>query len=155
MWFYTERSLWTLSQNSLSFKFKIAVLPAVKVGTWNRTRSWYITSELLQLFPLYKLSGGNHYTSAFHGLGKCKAYKLMTSSDEFLELYGQLGNSFTFTLNFSLCLEVCLQTLWLKKWQHQWFALWKNFARERKVQNHSIYHRQEIRCVVTQKERRR
>ena len=81
------------------FNDKISVRIIVQIGVGSRKRLIDIDDIALELgqkccAALHAFTG-NYYTSAFHGLWKCKAYKFMTSSDEFLELFDQLGNSFT------------------------------------------------------------
>ena len=55
----------------------------------------------------------------------------MTSSDEFLELFGQLGNSFTFTLNFSL-LEKFVCKLYRLKSENTNDARYEKFCSRKK-----------------------
>ena len=97
---------------ALYFNDKISVRIIVQIGVGSRKRLLDIddiTSELGEkccaALPALHAFTGNDYTSAFHGLGKYKAYKLMKSSDEFLELFGQLGNSFTFDATLFPMLE--------------------------------------------------
>ena len=48
---------------------------------------------------------GNDYTSAFHGIGKIKAYKTMVESDEFVHAFGKIGEHFDFNAEYFSTIE--------------------------------------------------
>ena len=80
--------------------------------TGNRKRLLEITDIAKELgrncclaLPSLHAFTGNDYTSAFHGLGKVKAYKLMRSSEEFQHAFQKLGDSFTFDASLFAALE--------------------------------------------------
>ena len=55
---------------------------------------------------------GNDYTSAFHGIGKIKAYKTMVESDEFVHAFGKIGEHFDFNAEYFSTIEKFVCTLY-------------------------------------------
>ena len=75
----------------------------MKIGTRNNKKLLDITAirsshgSLLSsaLTSLHAFTG-NDYTSAFHGIGKAKAFKILCKSEEYQMVFENLGNTFTF-----------------------------------------------------------
>ena len=48
---------------------------------------------------------GNDYTSAFHGIGKAKAFKILSKSVEYQTVFANLGNTFSFDTDLFPAIE--------------------------------------------------
>lgn len=75
----------------------------LRIGAGNKRRildikeiSLEIGSECCDALPALHAFTGNDYTSAFHGIGKVKAYRQMIKSQDFLKMFKALGDSFSF-----------------------------------------------------------
>ena len=55
-----------------------------------------IGPDCCRALPALHAFTGNDYTSAFHGLGKVKAYETMKESPEFIKLFQSMGDHFEF-----------------------------------------------------------
>ena len=55
-----------------------------------------IGPDCCRVLPALHAFTGNDYTSAFHGLGKVKAYNIMKESPEFIKLFQSMGEHFEF-----------------------------------------------------------
>ncbi len=91
---------------ALHFKWRINTKIFVNIGTGKNKRVLNIDKMASELgrnccdaLPALHAFSGNDYTSAFHGIGKTKAFKLMNASEEFKNVFSSLGNSFTFDAN--------------------------------------------------------
>lgn len=88
----------------------------IQTGTGIKRRILDIQSISLELgidccdaLPALHAFTGNDYTSAFHGIGKVRAYKAMLKSENFISAFKRIGNSFIFdTKDFAVIEEfVC------------------------------------------------
>ena len=102
---------------ALYFQNKIEARLLVKIGVGNRTRvldiediSSELGPDMCKALPSLHAFTGNDYTSAFHGIGKKKAYKIVKTSDEYKSCFANFGDSFTFDASLFPILEkfVCL-----------------------------------------------
>ena len=50
--------------------------------------------DCCQALPALHAFTGNDYTSAFHGIGKIKAFNIMVKSPDFINLFKRIGNHF-------------------------------------------------------------
>ena len=55
-----------------------------------------IGSDCCKALPALHAFTGNDYTSAFHGMGKIKAFNIMCESPKFVELFKRIGNHFEY-----------------------------------------------------------
>ena len=85
------------------FNYRIAAEIFIKIGVKDRRRVINVREiasemgqECCEALPALHAFTGNDYTSAFHGIGKGKAFKIVNSSDEFKLAFSSFGDSFTF-----------------------------------------------------------
>lgn len=75
----------------------------IKIGAADRKRILDVTRiaavlgrKVCQSLPALHAFTGNDYTSAFFGIGKGKAFKILLDSEEFQLAFGKMGNSYYF-----------------------------------------------------------
>ena len=84
----------------------------LKIGTGTKRRildikemSSKIGIKCCDALPALHAFTGNDYTSAFHGVGKVKSYKQMLKSPDFLKVFKEVGDSFSYQSNFFSAIE--------------------------------------------------
>lgn len=75
---------------------------------------------------------GNDYTSAFYGVGKAKAFKILRDSEEFINTFSKLGKSFTLDSSLFSSLELFVCTLYGEKCSNINEARYKKFCSTKK-----------------------
>eukprot|EP00794_Sanderia_malayensis_P002872 gene2872-3322_t len=88
-----------------------------EIGTKQKTRILDITAikenlgePVSRCLPALHCFTGCDYTSAFHGIGKAKAYKILQKNERFQEVFALLGDTYDFNEDLFQCLQefVCI-----------------------------------------------
>jgi len=125
---------------ALYFNDKIDIHMFIQIGVGNKKRLLDIKGIATELgvscchaLPSLHAFTGNYYTSAFHGMGKSKAFKLLKSSEEYLNAFSTFGDSFTFDVTLFPTLERFVCKLYGTKSDDTNSARYENFCSKKKT----------------------
>ena len=101
------------------FESRIPISLYVSIGVKERRRVIDVNEivseigeECCSALPALHAFTGNDYTSAFFGVGKGKAFKLLRESEEFKKTFEKFGDSFTFDTKLFAAVEKFVCTLY-------------------------------------------
>ena len=102
---------------AIHFSITLDIQLFVQIGTKQKTRILDITAikenlgePVSRCLPALHCFTGCDYTSAFHGIGKAKAYKILQKNERFQEVFALLGDTYDFNEDLFQCLQefVCI-----------------------------------------------